>query len=243
VRSGCLAERIGRAIRLTPGEEQALQRIEEQQRSLRRGSVIRREHGRSADLVVVQEGWLFSFVLLDDGSRQILRIHLPGDLAGSMEETTGTSALAALTDVRISQIGRAELGRLFADHPRLAAMLFTIAQDEQAALMLRMASLGRTSARARVAALLIDTLDRLRSDGVCADLSFLFPLTQEEIGDATGLTAVHVNRMLRVLAENGMIERTNATLLIRDEHRLRQMARQASRRGRIDLGWLPEARG
>jgi CRP-like cAMP-binding protein len=67
------------------------------------------------------------------------------------------------------------------------------------------------------------------------------PLTQEEIGDATGLTAVHVNRMIRGLVEEGIIERSGTTMRLLNERRLAEEANFTNRL-EIDTGWLPPAR-
>ena len=68
-------------------------------------------------------------------------------------------------------------------------------------------------------------------------------LTQEEIGDATGLTAVHVNRMLRQFEEEGMIARDAGRVRFRDERALARSANYVDRYEGLDLGWLPESRG
>lgn len=219
-----------------------LARLEAQPRALRRGTIVRRQHDRAGDLFIVQQGWLHSFTLLGDGSRQIVRLHIPGDLigtSGTVQAGAGES-IACLTDVSLCTFDRAVLRGIFVDHPRLAALVYQLAQADLAALTERLASLGRTSARARIAALLLETIDRLRM--VTPDLGtrFAFPLTQEEIGDATGLTAVHVNRMIRALAEDGLIARSNATVTLLDERRLARIAQRAPRTGAFDTGWLPD---
>jgi CRP/FNR family transcriptional regulator, anaerobic regulatory protein len=84
-------------------------------------------------------------------------------------------------------------------------------------------------------------LVRMRLLGMAAADEFLLPLTQEEIGDATGLTAVHVNRMMRGLVEDGIIERNGSQVRIRDEARLCADANFTDRT-RIETGWLPAAR-
>lgn len=237
----CLVERLGHYIRLTSSEEAAFAQLEGAERVYRRGALIRREHDRAQELYVVNSGWVLSFVLLDDGSRQILRLHLPGDMVGlsCAAFNEATESLVALTDVKLRPVEKAALKRLFVEHPRLGALLFMIAQAEKVSLSDRLASLGRTSAKARVAALILDTVARLRV--MKADLgdSFAFPLTQEEIGDATGLTAVHVNRMIRALVEEGLIARHTNQLTILNEERLIEVANYINRYAALDTDWLP----
>lgn len=239
----CFAERLGHYIPLSPKEKDALARLEEHEKTFRRGAIVRREHDRANELFIVRAGWLYSYVLLDDGSRQILRLHFPGDLVGTsgVAFTEATDSLVALTDVKLCPFDKTAMRILFEEHPRLAALFFLITQAERVSLTDRLASLGRTSARARVAALLLDTIDRIRVMKADTRDSLHFPLTQEEIGDATGLTAVHVNRMMRVLVEEGLIARSNSTLTILDEKRLARVANYINRYAELDTSWLPAA--
>jgi cAMP-binding proteins - catabolite gene activator and regulatory subunit of cAMP-dependent protein kinases len=241
VTDSCLVERLGHYLTLTEREQHAFAQLEGPERIFRRGALIRREHDRAQELFVVNSGWLLSFVLLDDGSRQILRLHLPGDMVGlsCAAFNEATESLVALTDVRLSPVEKSSLSRLFVEHPRLGALLFLIAQAEKVSLSDRLASLGRTSAKARVAALILDTVARLRVMDAKLGDSFAFPLTQEEIGDATGLTAVHVNRMIRALVEDGLIARQANQLTIRNEQRLAEVANYINRYAALDTDWLP----
>jgi CRP/FNR family transcriptional regulator len=243
VSGSCFAERLNHYLPLTDKEKDALARLEDAERHYRRGAVIRRENDSAQDIFILRKGWLYSYVLLDDGSRQILRLHFPGDLVGAsgtaFKEATDT--LVAVTDVSLCPFDKGALKVLYEGYPRLAGLLFIIAQAERTSLTDRLASLGRTSALSRVAALLLDTLDRLRVMNSDITDSFPLPLTQEEIGDATGLTAVHVNRMMRSLVEEGFIARTNGTVAVLDERRLANVANYINRYAELDTSWLPAA--
>lgn len=238
-------DRIERHLVLTRPERAALTTLTGSERTYRRGAIVRRDRDRAQELFVLNKGWLVSFVLLDDGSRQILRIHLPGDLVGlsgaAFQEAT--ESLMAITDVRISVVEKAAFRILFEGYPRIGGLLFILAQAEQVSLNDRIASLGRTSGKARVAALLLDTFIRLREIQRTTGPTFGFPLTQEEIGDATGLTAVHVNRMIRALVDDGLLSRSGNNFTIRDEQRFGEVANYVNRTADIDLSWLPAAAG
>ena len=93
-----------------------------------------------------------------------------------------------------------------------------------------------------MAALILDLRNRLRRHDPGVTDSFTLGLTQEEIGDATGLTAVHVNRMLRQLEEDGLVARENGRMTIRDDRTLAQAANYVDRHECVELGWLPAAR-
>ncbi len=242
--ASCFADVLGGLIDLTGSETAALEKLEERQRNLRRGAVLQRERERCNELYVLRKGLMMSYVLLDDGSRQILRFLFPGDLIGvsSLIYSEAPEALCALTDCVVAPFDRSLLSRIFSDHPRLAAMIFVYCQIERVTLTDRLAALGRTSAKARIAALLLDLRNRLR--GTDRSVTNMFPLglTQEEIGDATGLTSVHVNRMFRQLAEEKMISRESGRVTLVDEAALMQAANYVNRYEGLDLSWLPPAR-
>jgi CRP-like cAMP-binding protein len=244
VTASCLAERLEHYLTLTQSERQALQRLEQNERKIRRGGVIRRERDTAHEMFVVRTGWVYSYVLLDDGSRQILRLHFPGELVGTSSAAfaEATDSLVALTDVTLCPFDKGVLRSLYQEHPRLAGLLFVLAQAERVSLTDRLASLGRTSAKSRVAALLLDAVNRLRlTDGATTD-TFQLPLTQEEIGDATGLTAVHVNRMMRALVDEQLIARVNHHVTLLDEPRLARVGNFVNRYAELDIAWLPQPR-
>lgn len=238
----CLAERLSKHIALTHGEQAALDRLEDQQRHVRRGTVIIAEGEPVRELSIVQKGWLQSSVLLGNGGRQIMRINLTGDILGlpSLAFSESPETVTALTDAVLCPFDRERMATLFAEHPRLMALLFALTVAERAALADRVASIGRTSARARVASLLCEIFARLKLSDAGGEAVHV-PLTQEEIGDATGLTAVHVNRMIRGLVDDGIIERNGNTMRLLNEDRLADEASFVNR-SVIDTAWLPPAR-
>lgn len=244
MRSSCFAERIGDLITLTSNEREAIQRLEESERHLRRGAILQRENDRVGELYILSKGLMMSYVLLDDGSRQILRFLFPGDmLAGAnLVYREAAETIAALTDCIVCPFDRSALATLVTEHPRMAAVIMVYNQIERVALTDRLAALGRTSAKARIGSILLELRNRLRMTDRGISNSFTLGLTQEELGDATGLTAVHVNRMLRQLEEEGMISREAGRVTFLDERALTRAANYVDRYEGLDLGWLPPGR-
>jgi CRP-like cAMP-binding protein len=236
-----IADQIGDLLALTTTERIALDRLCDRERPLRRGAVLVRENDRSTELFMLRRGMMMAYVLLDDGSRQILRFLFPGDLMGTavFAYAKAPETLVAITDSVVCPIERAQVANLGARHPRLLLAITAIEQAERAALTDRLAGVGRTSAKARIAAVLLDIRDRMRRRDPAIDGSFPLGLTQEEIGDATGLTAVHVNRMLRQLEEQSLIARGAGRVTFLDEPALRRAANHVDRFAGIDLSWLP----
>ena len=218
----CLAERLSHYVRLSDAERQSLDRLEEQDRFCKRGAVVIRENEASRELFIVRKGWLHSSAVLGNGSRQIMRFHFQGDVLGLplLAFANSPETVTAATDATLCPFSRERLAAVIADHPRLGALILGLSIAERVALADRLASIGRTSARARVGSLICELFARMRRLGLVNDDSLQLPLTQEDIGDATGLTAVHVNRMMRALAEDGVIERNGGQIRLLDEKKL-----------------------
>ncbi|RYY28228.1 MAG: cyclic nucleotide-binding domain-containing protein [Sphingomonadales bacterium] len=242
VSGSCFAEVLSELVDLTEIERAALEKLEERQRQVRRGAVLQRENEACNELFILRKGLMMSYVLLDDGSRQILRFLFPGDMLGisSSIYREAPETLAALSDCVVSPFDRAALSDMMVEHPRLAAMVLVYSQIERVALTDRLAALGRTSAKARVAALLLELRNRLRATDKNIINVFALGLTQEEVGDATGLTAVHVNRMLRQLEEEKMIARESGRVTLLDERALGRAANYVNRYEGLNLAWLPQ---
>jgi len=241
VTESCFAARLKKYMALTPGEERALIQLEENPRQVRKGQIIQREKDLVTELFVVSSGRMMSYVILPDGQRQILRIYFPGDFIGSASTaySKAPESLAALTDGVLCPFDKHALRRLIQDHPRVAALMFVVSQTERVALTDRLTSMGRASAKARLASFLLDILDRLRvTDDDITD-TFELRLTQEEIGDAVGLTSVHVNRMIRQLEHEGLIARRNGSITLLDERRLQEIGHYTNRFEDLDVDWLP----
>lgn len=233
----CLADRLERRVTLSENERGALAALEQRDRPLRRGATLQREHEPVSECYVLKRGMAMSYRLTGEGSRQILRFHFPGDLVGmaNLAFRAAPETVAALSDASVAPVDRLALAALIKAHPRLGALLLAEAQMAQVALADRLAAMGRHSAKARVAGVLLELRDRMRAGG--SD-TFILGLTQEEIGDATGLTAVHVNRMLRQLTLDGLIAREGGRVRLLDEEGLARAGGYVDRAAMLDLAWL-----
>jgi CRP-like cAMP-binding protein len=226
----------------SPAELEILASIAGPTQSVARHRTIRREGDRPQSIYMLIEGWVVSSMTLADGSRQIVKVHLPGDILGSPSVALDRAAetLTALTPVRLRSIGLAGLGALFTRAPHLAALLFLSAQQERIILMDRLCSIGRTSAECRLSALLVHLHDRLKLIRPDLGSRFDHPLTQEQIGDIIGLTAVHVNRVFRALEEKRLILRDGHSVELLDIPALRRLSGVPVRTLAQDLSWLPQ---
>jgi CRP-like cAMP-binding protein len=120
-------------------------------------------------------------------------------------------------------------------------LFFAITQQERVRLIDRIVSLGRTSAKSRVAAVLVQIRDRLGLIDPSIDMTIPMPLNQEEIGDMTGLTPVHVNRTLRALDVEGVLLRQHGKVTFLDQEALREIAELTQHTLAMGFQWLPPA--
>lgn len=205
-----------------------------------RNAVIRAESTADRSIYLLTDGWVLSSMLLRTGERQILKLHLPGDWLGTtgMVIERAVDTLTALTPVTVRKVPLEALGEVMASSPRLMAFAMLSAQKERIALMDRLATVGRSTAIARLASFLLDLNERLERLGQARDGRFELRVTQEQLGDMLGLTAVHVNRMVREMERRGLIERAGPSLRLADLAGLNGIAGLPHRRMAADASWL-----
>ncbi|WP_162935627.1 Crp/Fnr family transcriptional regulator [Tsuneonella amylolytica] len=237
---GVLETRIGRHINLTYSERDALRWLERRERRFEAGEIVVREGDFADCLHIVAAGWLHGSNDLPAGARQILRFYFKGDIVTTSAIVWGYSSatLTAVSACRLYELPRDALARLFRDFPRLAAVLYGISAAEQVAMADRVASLGRTDGLTRVATLLLDIRSRLRLIDGAPNTAFELPLTQQDLGDAVGLTKTHVNRTLRQMEADGWIEREGRLIRLLDADALAQRI-EFKDRHIIAIDWLP----
>jgi CRP-like cAMP-binding protein len=184
--------------------------------------------GAAACLIL--EGWLVRSVMLPDGRRQILDFLVPGDVIGVPPGKRAPSArqMINLTPARVATISVHQLEALQRQSSRLAfALLEALARtsDRLADQVLR---LGRLGAYERTAHLLLELLVRLQRAGLATKVHYPLPVTQEELADALGLSSVHLNRVVRAMTREGLVEihgRAARTLItVLDVERLAEIA-------------------
>lgn len=208
--------RFAEFVSLTPEEAEAAGRLLMDRRLVLKGRTIRQEGEPVHGVYFLMDGWVGSSLLLRDGRRQIVKIHLPGDMLGfpSLALAQAGETLEALTDSTICSLPNAAIAKIFRDIPNLALGLFLSTQKERVALMQKLSWIGAASAIERLAAFLLDLHQRLEAAGSAGAVGFELPLTQQQLGELLGLSTVHVNRTLKSLDETGCIRRERGRLEI-----------------------------
>ena len=236
---GVFAERVTRRFRIDRAEIAFLERLEENPLPVKRGRIIVEEGDPANQAFVLMTGWVMSCTRFPDGSHQVRRLHFPGDLLAmpSVPMRHHAEDLEALSDALIAPFGKHLLAELF-NMPRLAGIMYMFAQAERITAGDRLASLGRDSAKARIAFLLVDILHRLRSADSSVANSFHMHLMRDQVAQVTGMTPVHASRMWSALIADGLICCDRRVVTILDEARLAALGHYPDRDGDFDHSWL-----
>jgi CRP-like cAMP-binding protein len=198
----CIAGQFKQLASLDKHQINLLDSLEKDVRKYPAGSMICEVGGEANWLYTLHEGWACSTRLLADGQRQVLDIFLPGQVMGLREIgfKRFQSDVTSLTEVEVCQFSRARLLEIFSESPRLADLFFLSMAREQAMFGERIVSIGRRPAAERLGHFLLELKTRLLHD-----TEFELPLNQSIIGDALGLSAVHVSRTLSFLKERNLV--------------------------------------
>ena len=190
------------------------------------GDVLVHEGQGNVRLFTLYAGWAFRYKTLSDGRRQILNFLLPGDLVGLQQEFGDASAhgVEALTECSLCVFQNDSLWAVFREHPRLGYDITWLAAHEEGHVDDNLLTAGRRNATERVAMLLMHLYRRLDRIGLAENGTVAFPLTQQHIADALGLSLVHTNKTLRRLSMLGLHELKDGRLRLLNTRALARIA-------------------
>jgi CRP-like cAMP-binding protein len=174
------------------------------------------------------DGWLLLYRNHSDGSRQGMRVALPGDFVGyaPLSESSYSHGALAITKVTVCGFRQGDLHAMIDSHADIARHITAIQARYLATCESNVLGLGRKSAEQRIAHAVADLYHRLdqRAEIDAATHGMPFPLTQEMLGELTGLTPVHTNRVLRKLRTEGVMIAERQRVRILDFDRLLEIA-------------------
>jgi CRP-like cAMP-binding protein len=221
-----LVRKLNRFMRLDREELAALAAFEARPRAVSAQTELVHEREPSHRAFLLQRGWACAYKLLPDGGRQVIDFRLPGDFLGlrSMLLRTSDHSFAAVTDIVVAEVSGQRMLASFHALPRLGAAILWAASRDEAMVVEHLVGIGRRSALVRTAHLLIELGLRLQLVGLGDESGFDCPLNQYLLADALGLTAIHVNRVLRQLRERKLLTFRDGRVLVHDLPRLRQLA-------------------
>lgn len=193
--------------------------------------------GASSDYAsLVAEGLVGRFGQTGDGRRQIVSLHIPGEVADlqSVIVPQATTALTALTGSTLLRVAHEDLRRVGLEHPSIATAFWRACVVDAAIVAQWLVNIGQRPARSRLAHLFCEMATRYRQLDQSDGRRYRLPMTQEQLGDALGLTSVHVNRTLQGLREERLVAVARDSIEILDWEAL-------AAAGEFDRGYLAAA--
>jgi len=225
-RQSALTQKLSAFVAFSDKDLETLARLDRRRRSFRSGHEMIHEGQKNASAFVLADGWACSYKLLPNGERLIVDFQVPGDFLGlrSILFRTSDHSIEALTEIEAFEVLTADILEAFAQSPRLATAVLWAASRDEAMVVEHLVSLGRRSAEERMAHFLLELGSRLNLVGVGDRSGYPCPLTQYHLADALGLSAVHVNRVLRHLREAGLVTFQKGQVKFDDVKRLTELA-------------------
>jgi len=201
------ARKLGAFVALTNLEITLLDQLHGRRKTFPAGRDIIHEGQVKRSAYILASGWVCSYKLLPGGTRQIVDFQIPGDFLGlrSVLFRTADHNIEPVTRIEASEVEGNDLLNAFNTAPRLAAAVLWAASRDEAMVVEHLVSIGRRDAKQRMAHFLLELGARLRLVGLATSAGYPCPLTQYMLADALGLSAVHVNRVLRELREDGLV--------------------------------------
>jgi len=224
---------------VSPEARDCVSELHGEVRSIAAGEDVVSDGDKPTHCVIVLSGFLCRYKLLAAGTRQILSFHQAGDLPDlqSLFLKTMDHSVGALVDSDLVLIPHRVMLNIVTRCPDLGHLLWRDTLIDAAIFREWMIGIGRRNAYTRIAHLLCELIVRMRSVRLQDGLRYDLPITQSDIGDALGLSNVHVSRTLRDLEGDELLEYRKGVITVRDWDGLKEA-------GEFDLTYLhlgPEA--
>jgi CRP-like cAMP-binding protein len=168
---------------------------------------IVRERDQATHCCLMVSGFSVRHKIVAGGLRQIVAVHMAGEMVDLQNSMLGCAdhSVQMLTRGEVAMIPREEIDRIASERPAVAKAMWIDTLVDASIFREWIANVGRRSARTRIAHLFCEFGLRLQHAGLAEETGYELPMTQEQLGDATGLTSVHVNRTIKALEADGLI--------------------------------------
>ena len=185
-----------------------------------------REGDRPGPVFVILDGWACRYKILPNGTRQVLAYLMPGDCCdlniGLLAEMDHN--IQVITPAVVATVERSDMDAIMDQHRGIARAMYIAQLVDEGTMRAWITSMGRRTSLERVAHLMCELYLRARNVGLTFQPDLKLPLSQLLLADSLGMTAVHVNRVLKVLRMNGAMTLQRGSLHIVDPTKLIQMA-------------------
>jgi CRP-like cAMP-binding protein len=197
--------------KLDSADRAALLALPHTLKSLEQHHYIIRERDRATHCCVLLSGFAIRHKIVGGGYRQICAIHMKGEMVDLQNSLLGTAdhSVQMITPGQVAMIPREEINRIAFERPSVGRAMWLDTLVDASIFREWIANVGRRDARSRLAHVLCEFALRLKVAGLGEQTGYQLPMTQEQLGDVTGLTSVHVNRTLKALEADGLIERVS----------------------------------
>ena len=194
---------------LSPDDGTAVLSLPHTVKRLEAHHYVVREFDRAEYSCVLLSGFAIRHKIVAGGQRQIIAIHMKGEMVDLQNSLLGRAdhSVQMLTAGKVAMIPRDEIKRLAFERPSVGLAMWTDTLVDASIHREWIANVGRRDARTRVSHLLCEFALRLKVAGLGEQTNYELPMTQDQLADTTGLTSVHVNRTLKGLEKDGLIER------------------------------------
>lgn len=189
-------------------------------------TAIVRDGERASSCCLIAEGFCVRAKTIASGQRQILSIHIAGEIPDLMSLFLHVMDhdLLTLTPCTLGLISHDALQKLHRRRPSLAETFWRDTLIDAAMFREWIVNVGQRPAPARLAHVMIELRERLRIIGAVDGNDFDMPMTQEQIGEALGITAVHSNRVIRQLRQDGIADLHRGRVTVLDERKFQELA-------------------
>lgn len=221
-----LTRKLSAFVALSDTELAVLERLHRRRRTFLAGRELVHQGQSEQAAYILASGWVCSYKTQADGTRQVVDFQIPGDFLGLRSVLLHTSdhGIEPINDIQAAEVLISDLLGAFAQTPRLATAILWAASRDEAMVVEHLVGLGRRDAEARMAHFLLELGARLSLVGMGGKSGYACPLTQYHLADALGLSAVHVNRVLRKLREDGLVTFRDGQVIFNDYNGLVAMA-------------------
>ncbi|QTP59584.1 Crp/Fnr family transcriptional regulator [Billgrantia antri] len=222
----CIVRHFNFYSPLSEEDKALLATLEDSASRVRAGTVLWEERDEAEEFCTLKAGWAFSYRELENGTRQILEIYLPGDIIG-LREFAFTQRLAGVQMVEDGEVcffPHCNLVNIFRQSFTLTSILFAVASRQQILITERLVNLARRNARQKLAHFLLEIYQRLKQTHAHGSDSIRLPMSQEILADLLGLSPVHISRTFTALSEDGLVIRNRHKVTLPDLEALTQEA-------------------
>ncbi|MDR7039291.1 CRP-like cAMP-binding protein [Methylobacterium sp. BE186] len=211
-----LVRKLESIARLSDAERRAIESLPAKPRLLQPGQDIVRDGDRPSQCCLILDGWACRYKLLGAGKRQIFSFHIAGDVPDlqTLHLHVMDHSICTLTEATVAFIPHDSLRDLITRFPGLAEIFWRDTLVDAAIFRAWIVCMGRRSAYEHIAHLFCELYLKLRAVGLADGYRCPLPITQIDLGDALGLTNVHVNRVLQEMRRQGLITLRDHTLAI-----------------------------